>query len=341
MNKDDAQAKLWKQEVEAKNRALLELPPQGEKIATEITAEGGLSLSPAVAMKVADFVNANFPPKRAILKPIIQERDLFEIYAVRGAGKTLFALQMACHIASGTDFLKWHASEPRRVLYVDGEMPAALLQYRLRMALKWGGISLDQIGDRLKVVTPDIQEKFMMNLSTPQGQAWLMPATVDADVIFLDSLLTLAPHGKSNDAESFMPMQELLLKLRSQGKTVGFIHHAGKSGRQLGTINKETVLDSVLGLDRAKESGADTAMILHFDKTRNFYGEDAASLLVTLQEDEGWSYQNVENWIEARAVELSNETTMTQREIADELGVDQSTVSRILKRQGKGKKKGK
>src|SRR4029077_649056 len=41
------------------------------------------------------------------------------------------AIGICFAIATGTSFLKWTAPKPRRVLLVDGEMPAAALQERL------------------------------------------------------------------------------------------------------------------------------------------------------------------------------------------------------------------
>ena len=52
------------------------------------------------------------------------------VYAPRGVGKTWIALSIAHSIACGGEFLCRRAPNPRRVLYIDGEMPAAVLQER-------------------------------------------------------------------------------------------------------------------------------------------------------------------------------------------------------------------
>ncbi len=49
----------------------------------------------------------------------------------RGLGKTHVSLNVAYAVATGGEFLGWKAPQPRRVLFIDGEMPGALLQERL------------------------------------------------------------------------------------------------------------------------------------------------------------------------------------------------------------------
>jgi RecA-family ATPase len=53
------------------------------------------------------------------------------LYAPRGIGKTLLGLSMGLAVASGGPLLRWSVPNPRRVLYIDGEMPLACLQERL------------------------------------------------------------------------------------------------------------------------------------------------------------------------------------------------------------------
>jgi len=48
-----------------------------------------------------------------------------------GLGKTNFGLALAFSVAAGDDFLHWKGVRPRRVLYIDGEMPRRLMKERL------------------------------------------------------------------------------------------------------------------------------------------------------------------------------------------------------------------
>jgi putative DNA primase/helicase len=66
-----------------------------------------------------------------MLTPWLREKGTAMIYSPRGVGKTLLNLSAGYAIASGGTFLDWSAPEPRRVLYVDGEMTAVEMQHRL------------------------------------------------------------------------------------------------------------------------------------------------------------------------------------------------------------------
>lgn len=66
-----------------------------------------------------------------ILAPVLAVQSLSMIFAMRGVGKTFFALSCAYAVASGGVFGRWFAPLPARVLYIDGEMPAITLQESL------------------------------------------------------------------------------------------------------------------------------------------------------------------------------------------------------------------
>lgn len=78
-----------------------------------------------------EFLQLKLPPQEAILDPWLSTQGLAMIYAPRGIGKTHVALGIAHAVASGSEFLKWRAPKPRGVLYIDGEMPANMMQERL------------------------------------------------------------------------------------------------------------------------------------------------------------------------------------------------------------------
>jgi hypothetical protein len=75
----------------------------------------------------------------------------------------------------------------------------------------------------------------------------------DFDLIVLDNLSTLVRSGRENESESWLPVQEWALQLRKRGKSILFVHHAGKTGQQRGTSKKEDVLDTVISLKRPKD----------------------------------------------------------------------------------------
>ena len=77
---------------------------------------------------LGEFCRINFAPREYVLAPILPERGLAMLYAGRGVGKTRVGMGLSYAVASGGAFLRWKAPKPRRVLYVDGEMPAELMK---------------------------------------------------------------------------------------------------------------------------------------------------------------------------------------------------------------------
>jgi putative DNA primase/helicase len=192
---------------------------------------------------------------------------------------------IAYAVAVGGHFLKWHAPQPRNVLYIDGEMPAAAMQERLRR------ISLSEDlrppePDYLRLITPDLQDGPMPDLSTLEGRVILKELIGDSELIIIDNLSSLFRSGVENEAESWQPVQDWALEMRRNGKTIIFVHHAAKGGQQRGTSKKEDILDTVIVLKQPQGYRSDQGAYfeVNFEKTRHFAGSDAASFNVQLKE---------------------------------------------------------
>jgi predicted ATP-dependent serine protease len=197
------------------------------------------------------FLAMQFPPRDLLLAPWLPEKGLAMIAAPRGLGKTHVALNVAFAVASGGSFLRWRASAARRVLYVDGEMPAVSLQERLARIVEHSTTNLAP--GALAFLAADQCEFGLPDLSTPEGQALLRPRLDPFDLIILDNLSTLCRSGRENEAESWGQVQAFALELRRANKSVLFVHHTGKGGAQRGTSKREDVLDSVLLLKRPED----------------------------------------------------------------------------------------
>lgn len=304
------------------------LDQQVERIAPGEEAPGLASIN------ALDFLNRDIPQREMLLAPWLPTSGLAMVYAPRGIGKTWFALYTALAVASGGDFLGWKAPRIAKVLYLDGEMPAVALQERLSTAIASGSYAMDD-PTALNIITPDLQpdHRPMPDLASLEGQMLLEPHTDNAELIIVDNIATLCRSGKENEGESWLNVQAWALKMRAQGKTVLFIHHAGKSGQQRGTSRREDVLDTVIALRYAKaEDGpAGAAFELHFEKNRGFYGDEANPREVSLTSDPKgntvWIWQSLSDSTFDRVVNLLNEG-LKQSDVAAELEINKGTVSR-------------
>ena len=258
------------------------------------------------------------------------------LYGPRGLGKTQLSVGIAVAVASGAKFLKWSAPHPAGVLLIDGEMPGAAMQSRLAAAIQ----ASDQAPSvPLHIITPDINPGTEMpDLSTVAGQR-AVDALVAGDtrLIILDNLSSLLRTGVENDAESWLPLQTWALRHRSAGRSVLFIHHAGKGGAQRGTSRREDVLDTVIALRRPSDyrQSEGARFELHIEKGRSLFGTDANPFEAQLTADARgrpiWTIKELEIAQESQIAELTA-LGMKPAEVAQELGCSKATVYRRLQK---------
>ena len=266
-----------------------------------------------------------------VLDPIIPEKGLVMLYAARGTGKTHVALGIAYAVASGGSFLKWRAPKPRRVLLVDGEMPAAALRQRLQGLAAAGG----EAPELLEVLAGDLADGGIGNLAAPEVQAEVEALLGGVDLLILDNLASLTAVHR-DDAVSWTPVQEWLLRLRRRGVSVLVVHHAGKSGDQRGTSRREDVLDTSINLRHSSDyqptEGA--RFEVHIEKCRGVLAEQARPFEARLEMREGralWLMRSIDNIEGPRVAALCN-AGMSLRDIAAEIGISKSAVHRLLQR---------
>jgi putative DNA primase/helicase len=287
------------------------------------------------ALTMREVLELEVPDLEYLVEPWLTKASLAMVHAQRGEGKTRFVMAVTHAVATGQDFAAWQVPAAARVLYVDGELPTALLQKRLK--------ELGEASENFCVVSRDIllrEGVVLPDLATDEGRAFL-DAIIErhhSEVIVLDSLSTLIRSGIENEAESWAPIQYWMLGHRSRGRTVILIHHQGKSGTPRGTSKKEDTLDTVIALEEVKDddeaSDTGSTFKLKFGKKREFYGKDAAPLLLHLSTVSGtaeWSHELARDK-QRDTAEALRQQGMTQGQIATELGVTQQRVSKLLKK---------
>jgi putative DNA primase/helicase len=285
------------------------------------------------AIHIGEFLKMDIPPREMVVSPIIPTQGLAMLFASRGVGKTHVALGLAYSVASGSPFLKWTTPKPRKVLYIDGEMPAVAMQDRISTIID--ATDNEPPGeDYLRLITPDLQGDYgIPDLSTVEGQSQIDDLLFDTEFLILDNLSTLCRSGRENESESWQCMQEWALKLRRNGVSVLFVHHSGKGGQQRGTSRREDVLDTVVRLEHPSDYQAEEGarFEVHLDKARGIMGDDAISFEAKLGVGGEWTFLNVEDSRMKRAASLSNDG-LTQRDIAKEMDVSAGTINKLIKK---------
>ena len=181
-----------------RDREASEAARQSQKPAPTMSPNRTPEFIPAYkkGLKILDggqLLSATFPPRSLMLAPWLPDKGLAMLFAPRGVGKTWFALSIAHAIAAGGGFLRWRAPRPRRVLYLDGEMPAGTLQERYTAVV--AASMIDAPGENFRLLAADFQIDGLPDLADIDAQRFYDPAIADAELVIIDNLSTIA-HGR-------------------------------------------------------------------------------------------------------------------------------------------------
>lgn len=322
----------------------LEMLEPKEFKASEISKESKAPLGQKPKKKldsinIRDFRHSLVKPKEHLIGPFVRQ-GLSMVYAPPGVGKTHFALGIAFAVSTGGSFLKWKTENMASVLYIDGELPAHILQDRIAPLVD--AVSHD-MPINFEFITPDRQEEGVMpDIATIGGQAALKEHVDRADFIVVDNISSLVRSGKENEAESWIPVQDWALGLRRAGKSVLFVHHSGKGegASPRGTSKREDVMDLIIGLSHPAGWEADKGceFEVKFRKARNFRNAEEirsfqAKYVHTEFSSPSWEVIGIDERNSDKIEQMSRDG-VSQKDIADELGISKQYVSKVVKNLG-------
>ena len=126
----------------------------------------------------------------AAREPVVGEwfkqGDLGFIYGPRGLGKTWLALLLARKCAEGGQLANWTVHQPRRVLYVDGEMPLDGIRERDTALSETSVEGIFYLQHEALFHTAGK----VLNLTAPSAQGAILEKCLrdKIDILFLDNL---------------------------------------------------------------------------------------------------------------------------------------------------------
>jgi RecA-family ATPase len=259
--------------------------------------------TPITALSLRDFVNREYPPAEYLLYPLVAKEKIIQIWAAPGIGKTLFSLELACALANGQNFLKyewWNKSKPIPVLYVEGEMSAIELQERVNHTIeRYRNEKIEFNFDLFKIapLREQLNNKFdPLNLQLGQKRLELQLEQMTQQfnqrpIVFLDNVSCLT-NFQEKDGKEWNSLMNFLIRLRSLGYTIIFLHHATKEGStSSGSNAKERPVDMEIKLSEPEkweqqEITNATQIKVQFKKWREFnYTAHAKPFLVSVARD--------------------------------------------------------
>jgi putative DNA primase/helicase len=170
-----------------------------------------------------------------------------------------------------------------------------------------------------------------------EGDQNMLDAMLDGyELLVLDNVSTLINGGRENDAESWDAVQAWLLRLRRRGLSVLLVHHAGRGENARGTSKREDILDTVVHLKRpadyVPEQGA--RFEVHLTKARGVYGDEARPFEARMEIRDGATVWTTRDLIDVEADQVATMTDdgLSVRDIAEEIGISKSKVSRLQNR---------
>jgi putative DNA primase/helicase len=289
----------------------------------------------ACLIHARDLETMNLPPRLHLLDRWLCESDLGFIFAPRGVGKTWLGMSLPAAISKGAGLGLWAAGEqPMRVLYVDGEMPLELSQYRSR-GMKVAEGDVTYLHHELIFERQDT----CLNIGLQDHRQAITQLLVEQDfrLLVLDNLSSLASGVAENKGDDYEPIAHWLLELRRRKITVIVIHHAGRNGLMRGHSKREDACSWIIELRDAKSEDVPGAkFVSHFAKCSRNTGDSMPDLL--------WHFTTSESGevaIHCETAQVSEYEALiqhvlngveTQTEIAELMGKLKGSVSKWVKR---------
>jgi len=286
--------------------------------------------------------------RQPLLGDWLLERSLVLLYAPSGLGKSWLSLTIGVTVAAGGTLHTWVAPEPRKVLYVDGEMDVSDLRERLRLIAHTvsGNRDAALINLMLCARYDQAEGTEFPNLADNRGKEHFLRLAENSklrpDLIILDNVSTLASVTEENEASAWNPFLDLLQHLKQLGIAVLVVHHANKAGGYRGSSKIVVPFDTVLKLSPDSNAGGvdGASFMISFEKTRRRV-DGAGSGIAAKFVDGQWSFATarITELSAARNAKLSEIVDkvhrgyyQTQSQIATDLGVQRSTISKLKSR---------
>lgn len=184
-----------------------------------------------------DYYEDNLPEPEWLINDIMNRNTVAMLAGEGGVGKSMLAMQMACALSSGSDFLGFECPQPAPVIYLNAEDTRLKFNRRIRayrhmliMADLLTNEQHDLIANQLYYYgAENTFARFTAKETKELINSVNAVARNSRPIILVDPLITFA-EGDENDNKAMGQVIDMFRALRNHtDSSVMFMHHAGKS----------------------------------------------------------------------------------------------------------------
>jgi len=261
------------------------------------------------------------------------------IFGQRGLGKTWMSIKLACCLAEGCDCGPWSVPQPRRVLYVDGEMPLESLRERERALTSSRSPNLYFLSHYQHFANTGLG----INLAEAAAQKALLDECerLKIEVLFLDNLSCLFSGVRENEADDWELVYPWLGALRNRGVSVCMVLHAGVDAlRPRGSTRREDAAFWVIGVTAPKseedsQAKFSVSFATSFTKNREGSTEDEGPWKFTFETMAEGEPTTIRHSLEGNLevfIQMLKDGLDSCKDIAEAMNVGKDVVSKLAKK---------
>lgn len=249
---------------------------------TELCKSEGIDLKKFKPQMAGDLKKKTLKPREEYLGYLIQSQTIVNFNAPSGICKTWLAMCACTAIATGGECFDWKAQKPRKIVYLDAEMPEVDTQSRVHCFSN--GLSAESLrlfDQNFQIMNVDGAGQDLPDLTGELGQRIVEHYCKTADVLVIDNFISVFPETDDKDTLRMKQFTSWMRKLRAAGITVITINHTTKDLKRLGSVVLDTYNDVTVDIREPEvRKGQPKKDYLHlvFDKGRHLTPEQKQTI---------------------------------------------------------------
>ena len=236
---------------------------------------------------LGDILRTDFPKATPLIDGLLYRGDQALIFGKPGSGKTYCTQRLMLNLAGGSDIGHYRIPEPKKILYVDGEVAPESIKKRFQNMRQdtdtekfWETAQRNLIYISRFICPSDMPNAMLTSLEDESNMQKLIETIKvnNIDVLVIDNIFTcFSFQDYSSPVEWITYVNPLLNFCRKEGITCWIVDHSSKNGQLFGTVSKQITLDLLIKIESEKaefddmdydESIPDFTFTFSFEKAR-------------------------------------------------------------------------